>query len=203
MIIKLLAITPDAEKLIEQCARVCYDSVPTENYVHGTLIQNLLKSGHDSVMEHATATFHIDGISRACSHQLVRHRLCTFHQRSQRYCSEKNFEYVYPNLQNPDTRDRFTLEFEGDMKIIQSMYNKWKERGLKNEDARYVLPNACTTELVMTANFREWRHIFEMRCDIHAQEEIRRLVRLILGSLWQQCPNVFGDLYQKFIVEPK
>jgi thymidylate synthase (FAD) len=90
-------------------------------------------------------------------------------------------------------------DFKNDMKIIQEMYAKWKARGLKNEDARFVLPNACQSEIVISANMREFRHIFEVRCSKHAQWEIREVAIEMLKQLHDKLPNVFEDLVEKYI----
>ena len=191
-------ITPDCEEQIEKKGRYCYDSLPGELYVKGNMIKSLIKKGHDSVLEHACASFTIDGMSRACSHQLVRHRLASYSQRSQRYVSEAQYEYVVP----PSIKalgEKEELSYIEQMMQIQNMYNYWKERGIKGEDARFVLPNACQTKIGMTTNFREWRSIFELRCDSHAQWEIRNMCLTILGILYNNAPNVFEDQYNKFI----
>ena len=191
-------ITPDCEEQIEKKGRYCYDSLPGELYVKGNMIKSLIKKGHDSVLEHACASFTIDGMSRDCSHQLVRHRLASYSQRSQRYVSEAQYEYVVP----PSIKalgEKEELSYIEQMMQIQNMYNYWKERGIKGEDARFVLPNACQTKIGMTTNFREWRSIFELRCDSHAQWEIRNMCLTILGILYNNAPNVFEDQYNKFI----
>jgi thymidylate synthase (FAD) len=170
-------------------------------------IQKILKNGHHSVLEHASATFRISEVSRSFSHQIVRQRLASFCQQSQRYVKEDQFGYVIPPAvyelagkpQHANTDVDFAALYKEDMKKIQHMYDFWKDMGLKNEDARFVLPNACHTELVMTANFREWRHIFELRCDKHTQWEIRYASMIMLICLEHECPNVFGDLLIKFL----
>ena len=96
MKVELIAITPNTESLIENAGRTCYQSEAKEGHITGTLIKALIKSGHDSVLEHASATFRMNEVSRALTHQLVRHRLCSYSQQSQRYCNEKQFEYVVP-----------------------------------------------------------------------------------------------------------
>lgn len=200
MQVKLLSITPQAEELIETCGRICYQSEPKEGYKVGTMIKSLIKSGHHSVLEHASATFLISDVSRALSHQIVRHRICSFSQKSQRYVKEDMFEFVTPDVLLVDGLDpTLANSFKNDMQVIQGMYDKWKKLGLKNEDARFVLPNACTTELAMTANFREWRKIIELRSDSHAQWEIRKCSDEILALLNGRAPNVFGDLANKFL----
>ncbi len=196
MKITLLSITPKAEKHIETCARICYQSEPSENYKHGTLIKNLIKSGHNSVLEHAVASFKIEGISRACSHQLVRHRLLSISQKSQRYVKESQFEYIIPeSITNNDQLELYKTQ----MTRIQHYYNFLKSIGISNEDARMILPNACTTELITTANFREWRHIIDVRCEKSAQWEIKEMSCKILEILYNECANVFEDLYNKYL----
>jgi thymidylate synthase (FAD) len=191
MNVELLAITPDAERVIEIAARTCYQSgdkmVPEKM---GELLPKLIAMGHESPFEHAYATFRLSEVSRAMTHQLVRHRLLSVSQKSQRYVSESTFGWVVP----PAVRAEDQSEYEQDMVTIREMYAKWKGKGLKSEDARFVLPNACTTELVVSANFREWRHVFHVRCHRRAQWEIREVCLLLLNELHQQAPHVFGDI---------
>jgi thymidylate synthase (FAD) len=191
MNIDLVAITPDPERVIEMAARTCYDSA--DKIAEGTaadLLPKLLAMGHESPFEHAYATFRIAGCSRAMTHQLVRHRLMAVCQKSQRYVSEKEFEYVVP----PAIREKYPAEFAADMEAIRDMYRRWKERGARNEDARFVLPNACATDIVISANFREFRHIFKVRCSPHAQWEIREACEKMRASLNEKAPHVFGDM---------
>jgi len=199
MIVELIAITSDVEKIIEDAARTCYQSEAGEKHIVGDLIRKLIKSGHHSVLEHAYATFRINGCSRSMTHQLVRHRLCSFSQQSQRYVKEDQFDYVIPDPIK-ELGDKYTKIFKNDMKIIQEMYIKWKKHfGLKNEDARFVLPNACCTEIIMSANFREFRHISKVRCSKHAQWEIRAVAKEMLRQLYEKSPSVFEDLAEKYL----
>ncbi|MCA1808241.1 MAG: FAD-dependent thymidylate synthase [Kiritimatiellia bacterium] len=193
MQIELLAVTEKAEELIEFAARVCYRShAGAQEGSAGKFIARLLAMGHESPLEHACATFHLQGCSRAMTHQLVRHRLMSVSQQSQRYVTEAGFEYVTPPaLDKEDGR-----EYDRDMETIRAMYAKWKARGLKNEDARFVLPNACASTLVITANFREFRHIFRLRCARHAQWEIREACTRMLRLLQPRAPAVFADLME-------
>lgn len=197
MDINLLAITLNAEELIETAARICYQSESNEE-TRSQFIKNIIKRGHLSVLEHASATFKITGISRCCANQLVRHRLCSFSQKSQRYVKEDQFEFVIPHsikkLGNFEE-----AKFQCDMIKIQQMYDYWKQKGIKNEDSRFVLPNSATTELVMSANFREYRHIFDLRCSNHAQWEIKELCLEMLKKLSQKAPIIFEDLKDKYI----
>lgn len=166
MIIMLMQQTPHPIEMIASIASICYDSDPTDPM---KLVKHLYKNGHHSVFEHIYFTFRIDGISRACSHQLVRHRMCSFTQRSQRYCSEKDFMYVTPPTLNDST-------FHNDIDDITDWYMYYQEKGIPNEDARYILPNACATSLYLSCNLRELIHICNERLCTKAQWEIRQLV---------------------------
>lgn len=195
MKIELLAVTDNAEQLIENAARTCYQSndKADENSAE-KFLPKLLTSGHETPFEHAYATFKITGCSRAMTHQLVRHRLMAVSQKSQRYVSEDQFEYVIP----PTLPEEHVEDFKKDMEIISGMYTKWKERGIRSEDARFVLPNACATEIIISANLREFRHIFKIRCTRHAQWEIREACLEMLKMLHQRVPSVFADLIAEF-----
>jgi thymidylate synthase (FAD) len=189
--VELLAITPEPEKVIEEAGRTCYVSFDKmDDSSEKDFITRLLKMGHESPLEHASATFRIKNCSRAMTHQLVRHRMMSVSQQSQRYVSEDSFTYVLPET----VAAEHVADFHRDMTTIQEMYDKWRLRGLKKEDARFVLPNACTSEIVVTANFREWRHIFNLRLSPKAQWEIRQACAKILAILKQQAPTAFKDI---------
>jgi len=189
--VELVAITPDPETVIEQAGRTCYLSFDRieEDSCDG-FIRRLINMGHESPLEHAYATFRIKNCSRAMTHQLVRHRLMAVSQQSQRYVDEDGFAYVVPEGMPAE----FLHDFQQDMEIIQQMYRKWRERGLKREDARFVLPNACTSEIVVSANFREWRHIFKLRTSAKAQWEIREACRAMLAILKDRAHACFDDI---------
>lgn len=159
-------------ELIAKIASICYDSDPKDPE---KLVRHLYRNGHHSVFEHIWYTFLIEGISRACSHQLVRHRMAAITQRSQRYCEEDGFEYVVPksiNHGNPFDRFCFSMEEANNgYKELSKYYN------ISKEDARYVLPNACTTSLYFSCNLRELIHIANERLCSRAQWEIRWVVR--------------------------
>ncbi|MHC4518717.1 MAG: FAD-dependent thymidylate synthase, partial [Planctomycetota bacterium] len=171
--------------------RTCYLSFDRmEADSHQGFIRRLIKMGHESPLEHAYATFRIRNCSRAMTHQLVRHRLMSVSQQSQRYVAEEGFAYVVPEAVPAEMRE----EFHHDMEIIQEMYRKWRGRGLRKEDARFVLPNACVSEIVVSANFREWRHIFKLRTSAKAQWEIRDACRAMLAILTQRAGACFEDI---------
>lgn len=167
MHVELVQETPNPIEFIAKIASICYDSDPKDPM---KLVKHLYRNGHHSVFEHVYFTFRIDGISRACSHQLVRHRMCSFTQRSQRYCSEDGFDFVTP----PTVDDnRFV-----DMIILaERFYKLLQDDCVPNEDARYILPNACETSLYLSCNLRELIHIANERLCNRAQWEIRELVQ--------------------------
>ena len=175
MRVELIQQTANPIKTIAKIASICYDSDPKDPMA---LVRHLYKNGHHSVFEHIYFTFRIDGISRACSHQLVRHRMCSFTQRSQRYCTEDGFSYVLPNsINDNDPFETYTDTIDA----IKSQYKSMVGLGVPNEDARYVLPNACTTSLYLSCNLRELIHIANERLCSRAQWEIRGLVESMVS----------------------
>lgn len=168
-------------------------------------LESAMKSGHWSVLEHWSGTFVIEGISRACSHQLVRHRLASYEQQSQRFVDMSDFRYVTPD--SIATDDQLRVEYEdadGDivsqsisgiyddvMEHIRKAYDMMVEHGVPEEDARYILPNACCTNIVVTMNARELRHFFGLRLCNRAQWEIREMARLMLDECNRVAPTLF------------
>jgi len=190
--VELLSITPDAEKLIEAAGRTSYLSFPKQRKdSEKAFVRMLIKSQHLSVLEHAYATFRISGVSRALTHQLVRHRFSSFIQQSQRYVDESNFNFIEPESvkKNPEAHSAF-IDF---MARANEVYSQLQKMKIKKEDARYVLPNAVESQIVASANFREWRHIIGLRGKAQAQWEIRKVAIEILKILKKHAPNVFGD----------
>ena len=188
--VRLLATTPDAERLIETAGRLCWD---TQDKV-GTVpdrIQKWIEVGHESMIEHACATFHIRA-SRALSHELIRHRLASYSQRSQRYVKEDAPKYIEPPELSHDSYAQ--QEFEAAMKKSWACYAQLLARGVKPEIARYVLPNACETQMICTWNFREIRHIIRLRTSKRALPEIRVVAGQIRAIMKDKAPQVFGDL---------
>lgn len=190
MEVKLLQITPFSEELIERSAREAYDSVDKMKGINRKFLKGIIDSGHESVLEHAVATFRISGVSRALTHQLVRHRLASYTQRSQRYVNENYATYVTPPsiAKNSAAQEEY-ITIMGEM--IASYAELVEMYGIPKEDARYVLPNAICTSLVTTANFREWRHILKLRLNKHAQWEIRELMARIRMILAENAPTIF------------
>ena len=171
MQVTLIQQTPNPIETIAKIASICYDSDPKDPT---KLVKHLYTNGHFSVYEHIYFTFKIEGISRACSHQLVRHRHCSFTQRSQRYCNEENFDYITPPMDN----DGWYVDEIG---RIQYGYDTLLFHNLSYEDARYILPNACATSLYLSCNLRELIHIANERLCSRAQWEIRDLVKQMVS----------------------
>lgn len=192
MEVEILTVTPDAEKLIEEAGRTCYQSRNrTQDGTKSEFIKRLIKAGHLSVLEHAYVTIALKGVSRALTHQLVRHRLCSFSQQSQRYVSEDNFFCTVPPriAEKEETKKIFTECMEN----IRNAYKKIQALGIPKEDARYVLPNSCHTEIVFSCNFRQLRHIIKLRGEIKAQWEIREVFIEVLKKMKEIAPGCFYD----------
>ncbi len=195
--IELMAITPNAEDIIERACRTCYLSFHRYKPPSSTeeLIKKVIRRGHHSVLEHAVATFRIKGGSRVFTHELVRHRLMSPSQESQRYVEygkTKEFEFVVPpTVQDSPFVDKF-VQLAG---LAYELYQEMVEADVPKEDARYILPNATTSEIVISANFRELRHIFEIRCVERAHWEIREICLEMLRIMKNQAPIVFWDFH--------
>ena len=183
------------EALLEHAGRACYRSESKGR--PGKFLQARIREGHESIIEHASVTFEISGISRACSHQLVRHRLASYSQESQRYVDMTVPEFVMPPsvAENPQARAVWD-EFMGQ---VSDTYRRLRELGTRKEDARFVLPNAAATRIIVTMNLRSLRHFFSVRCDKAAQWEIRALALEMLRQVHEIAPAVFADLYERFI----
>ncbi len=197
--VTLLEITPHAEELIERAGRVCYDTAPGSS---PDRIARWIRSGHESVIEHAVATFEIVG-SRVLTHELVRHRLASYSQRSQRYVKEAEPQYFRPPELLPEgdaaseagpPAGSAAEVYAQAMDAAWAAYQALLDQGVPKQIARYVLPNACLTRIVVTANFREWRTILKLRASKRAQPEFQVAARRILAILLEKAPQVFGDL---------
>ncbi len=196
MKVDLIRITENPVEAIELAASNCYDSDPTG----GKIMEHCYKSGHHSVLEFAEFHFHIEGVSRTLSHQLVRSRLASFAQRSQRYCSEDGFGYVTPksilNSKNIDDAGLTALDyFEGAMEFSQESYGNLIDLEIPAEDARFVISNACETVIDMKVNLRELMHFMNERLCTCAQWEIRELANLIRKLVIEKEPK-----FDKYLV---
>ncbi len=198
MLVKLLTHTPEPERVVAAAARLCYSASSIDRLLEKdraeqeALLKKILSLGHLSVLEHASFTFGLEGVSRACSHQLVRHRLASYAQQSQRYVSHKEpFEAVTP----PSIADRPELlaRYDGLLHTIHQLYRELLDSGVPAEDARFVLPNAAATKLVVSMNARELLHFFNLRCCRRAQWEIRGVAKEMLRQARQAAPLLFGQ----------
>jgi thymidylate synthase (FAD) len=199
MDVRLLYHTADPERAIAAAARLCYAPVGAAELFEGMtdeavrkVLRVILNGGHFSALEHASYTFAIEGVSRALTHQLVRHRLASYNQQSQRYVTyaqEPTFVVPPAVAADPDALARFdaanTAAFEA--------YRAMLDLGVPAEDARYVLPNAMETKIVVTMNVRELLHFLTLRCCKRAQWEIRDLALAMLDLAEPTAPYVFMD----------
>ena len=198
MNVELLYCTPDPERAIATAARLCYAPVGAKELMEtmsdeqvDKVLNTILGSGHFSTLEHASFTFAIDGVSRALTHQLVRHRIASYSQQSQRYVKEHDFETIVPAsiAKNPAAK----AKFDALMTEIQDLYNEFTEAGVPAEDARYILPNAAETKIVCTFNARSLLNFFSLRCCTRAQWEIRALANEMLRQVKEVAPVIFEN----------
>lgn len=222
MKVMLISYTPEPEKVIATAAKLCYSSSDISSLKDGltdekteTFINMLASIGHESPMEHVSFTFGIEGVSRACTHQLVRHRIASYSQKSQRYVNEDGFEFITP----PEiaTVPEAKAEFEKQMDNLVESYHKISEiltekhtrtfigQGMDEkqavqkakkkayEDARFVLPNACETKIVVTMNVRSLFNFFKHRCCNRAQWEIKAVADEMLRLCSRVAPHIFKN----------
>ena len=197
MKVTLITHTPEPEKVIASAAKLCYSPSDIESLMNGlttekieAFIKKLMDLGHQSPLEHCSFTFGIEGVSRALSHQLVRHRIASYSQKSQRYVNEGQFEYIIPPKIIENRADKNV--YENFMKYAQETYDYFIRNGIPAEDARFVLPNACETKIIVTMNIRTLLHFFEERCCNRAQWEIRHMAYAMLRICKEVAPNLFA-----------
>ena len=194
--VQLMFITPDAAQLIERAGRICYkseDKITTES--GDKFVKMLLERGHESVIEHAYAMFHVR-CDRGVSHEFVRHRIFSYSQESTRYCnySKDKFGGEITVIKVPLTKpEKSAAIWEAANKAAEGYYFQMLEAGEPPEIARSVLPTDLKTELVGTANFREWRHFLFMRTSPKAHPQMREVANAIGEILYSHCPAVFAD----------
>ena len=231
MKIKLLSHTPEPDKVISMAAKLCYSSVGVEKIEENLtsdsidkFLNMLINIGHESPLEHVSFTFAVEGISRACSHQIVRHRIASYSQQSQRYVKLDQFEYIIPHHINEidEARELFIETMKKDQeaydKLVEILFEKHYNKLIKNqkeekeakiiaqkqaiEDARYVFPNACETKMVFTMNVRSLYNFLNHRCCERAQWEIRELAVEMLKQLKKVAPILFKDVGPKCVKGP-
>ncbi len=199
MHVELLYHTPDPERAIATAARLCYapvgaaelmETMPEERV--RSVLATVIKSGHLSTLEHASYTFAVDGVSRALTHQLVRHRIASFNQQSQRYVKfADGVPVVKPGTVTDN--DEASRIFDETVDAIEAAYARLLELGVPAEDARYLLPNAAESKIVITMNVRELLHFFSLRCCNRAQWEIREMAHRMLELARPTAPYIFLD----------
>lgn len=192
MKVELISYSNLGEKVCGIASKTCVSkNIPDVDDNVMKSLRSAISSGHEAVLEHWSATFAVSGVSRALTHQLVRHRLCSFSQQSQRYVDMDGFDYVIPEsiLNHPDSLE----QFEWGIKAIQKVYKTLLAYGIDMEDARYILPNACTTNIIVSMNARQLRHFFALRCCNRAQKEIRELADKMLELVKEVAPTIFEN----------
>lgn len=218
--VTLLSHTPEPEKIVAAAAKLCYSSAGIENLMDGlseektaSFVEMLAQIGHESPIEHASFTFGIEGVSRSFLAQITRHRIASYSVKSQRYVNESDFEYVIPpEIENiPEAKAEFLAAMEEDRlhyDRLSSILKEKHEKELKlegkdeksariaaekmaNEDARFVLPNACETKMICTFDARSLLHFFSLRCCSRAQWEIRGAAVQMLRLVKEAAPNLF------------
>ena len=211
--VNLIAHTPNPEELVSKAGKLCYSKVGVDEIAKkqseedlARFVNMLAEMGHESPLEHISFTFAVECISRACSHQLVRHRLASYSQQSQRYVNLKDtFEYIVPpEIEMSEElyklyAETMDLVFESYLKFSGILKEKYINKGMTNrmaekkaiEDARYILPNACETKLVFTMNARTLLHFLNKRCCDRSQWEIRKMAQKMLSETRKVCPSLF------------
>ena len=185
-------------KHIEKCGRVCYKSEGniTDDSA-AKFVANIIKRGHESVLEHSSITVKFI-VDRGISHEIVRHRLASYSQESTRWCDYSNdkfdgeLSFIKPCFWGNDNKNY--REWELDMVDAEATYKRMRQKGASPQEARSILPNSLKTELIMTANLREWRHFFKLRCAPAAHPQMREVALLLLTKMKFRIPVVFDDI---------
>jgi len=195
MIVKLLNYTPDPERTCAAAALSSYwykGASETLSTLSEKEIVDILKRvigyGHHSVVEHASFTFSLEGVSRACTHQLVRHRIASYTQQSQRYVEMEESYIIPPSVEKKEKAENI---FKNQIKSVFESYEKLVELGIPREDARFLLPNATKSNIVVTMNARELLHFFRLRCCNRSQWEIRKVAWKMLKEVKKIAPTIF------------
>ena len=196
--VKLLDYTPEPERVVAMAARLCYSAVGAEELSEKLsddkvrdMVKKMVALGHASTIEHVSFTFGIEGVSRVLTHQLVRHRIASYDQQSQRYVAAHGFQYITPptiaaNAEAKEKYDKLIAD-------IRKTYDELTALGIPKEDARYVLANATETKILVTMNARSLLHFFNLRCCYRAQWEIRDLAYKMLAEVKKVAPTLFHN----------
>jgi len=209
--VSILSYTQNPLKVIYSAAKQCYSKLGAQDHhikemkkaKQEEFLTKLISSGHMSPLEHVSFTFAIEGISRACTHQLVRHRLASFSQQSQRYVGKEEFDFIIPpSIEKDKTLKKIYIEYMNDVasiyrKILDNLSGSFGFKEKAREDARFVLPNACESKIAVTMNCRQLLHFFGQRCCERAQWEIRNLADEMLRLVKEVLPVVFSGVGAK------
>ena len=197
MNVKLIGFTPNPEKIPAMAAKLTHSKTKPEELDKSSdkelkaILEQVMKLGHTSVIEHTNFTFAISDVSRSLTHQLVRHRIASYAQQSQRYVDLKEPNYVTPP--KIAKNKKMKLAYDMTMKNIWDEYNKLLDMGIPAEDSRFILPNAACTNIIVTMNARSLQNFFELRCCLHAQWEIRQLANKMLKEVKKIAPTIFKN----------
>ena len=196
--VKLLDYTPEPERVVAMAARLCYSASGAEELADKLsedkvkeMVRRMVSLGHGSTLEHASFTFGIEGVSRVLTHQLVRHRIASYDQQSQRYVAAHGFQYITPPsiAEKPEA----LAKYEALLAEIRKTYDELTDMGVPKEDARYVLANAAETKILVTMNARSLMHFFNLRCCNRAQWEIREMAYKMLAEVKKVAPTLFHN----------
>ena len=194
--VKLIAHTPDADKVVAAAAKLCYSAADVDTLMDGltadkveTMCQKLADLGHESPIEHASYTFAVEGVSRALLAQLTRHRIASYSVQSQRYVNKAEFDYIIPPSIEADAEIRG--KYVDCMEMLDTYYTYFRSANIPAEDARFVLPNACDTRIIFTMNARSLHNFFKLRCCNRAQWEIRAMADEMLRLCREVSPVLF------------
>ena len=198
MKVKIIAHTPEPEIVIAAAAKLCYSSAADiDTLLDGltpekcdSFVEHLMSLGHESPLEHVTFTFAVEGVSRVLTHELVRHRIASYSQRSMRYCAEGECNFYYPENMTPEMR----LAYNNALNVAKEAYNKLIDLGMSREMARYVLPNATHTRIIFTMNVRSLLNFCSLRACTRAQKEIRDLANEMIKQLKEISLGLFKKL---------
>jgi thymidylate synthase (FAD) len=197
MDVRLIGVTPHPERLPALAAKLTHSNISPDELKNSsekelqTILNHVMDLGHTSVVEHTSFTFSISGVSRSLTHQLVRHRIASYAQQSQRYVNLEKPCFITPPKIKKDKKMK--KAYETVMKTIWDQYNTLIELGVPAEDSRYVLPNATCTNIMVTMNARSLLNFFELRCCLHSQWEIRQLANKMLTLVKREAPRMFKD----------
>ncbi|MDF2674268.1 MAG: FAD-dependent thymidylate synthase [Clostridiales bacterium] len=220
--VKLIAHTPEPEKIVSAAAKLCYSKVGTDDIMENLNHENtekflnmLMELGHESPIEHVSFSFAVEGVSRTLTHQLVRHRIASYSQQSQRYVKLEQFQYIIPHSieELPKARELFIKSMEESQntynKLVEILMQEHMEKLIQEgkteivakrtaekkaiEDARYVFPNACETKIMFTMNARSLLNFFRHRCCMRAQWEIKEMADEMLKQVTKVAPTLFKN----------